>query len=282
MLLPIKNKDLFDRTVEGYDALYVVSKPPKLMEGNIKVNIDLDEDAAVLDSCTDSHPYQGLSVSEVRSGKSGGWLLSGGAIIYDHVGRIAVGMRDGNAADPFAYTNIAAGRCDHKFQDHCYEELASEFVLCVKKDNNGWEQINFGKATIALDRVREERPAIAKWKKQIAAPTLQDEVLYPHICTDLPEMTTLIVHWEEKKKCRYTEQLQGFMFVDKKNHTVEFRLPVKIDLSRYDATEIFFAEGTGYATWMFPAQIRELHNQVRHDGSRTITPFLEWIVGTFT
>ena len=282
MNFAITNRNLFDRTVDGLDDLYVVTQPPKSSFGKIDVRINLDEHAAVIDRYKLKYPLQSDTVSEIRDGKGGKWLLSGGAIIFDQAGRIAVGLRDGNASDPFAYTNIAAGRCDRKFKDHCYEELATEFVVCVKKDNRHWEQINFGKATIPLDCIRKDRSTIVNWKQHVSPTMIVQEVSYPRVRTNLPNLTTIQIYWEEKGLYQYEEQLGGFVLVDEQNHTVEFRLPVEIDLSEYHTTEIFYAEGTGYATWMFPVQIQELCRQTRHDGSRVVTPFLEWLIAKIT
>ena len=278
MELPVTNKDLFEQLVDGLDDLYVVAQTPKCTKDGIEIRIDLDGEVAVIDKHKERFPFQNATVSAIRTGKHGGWLLSGGAIIFDQTGRIAVGMRDGNAADPFAYTNIAAGRCDQKFIKHCYEELASEFVLCISTDNCHWQQINFGKATVSLDKIRKAQPAIAKWKKYVKSPKLKSDVSIPLVRTGLQGMSTIKVCWEERNGCRCNEKLKGFLLVDKKNYTVEFRLPVEVDLSGYKASEIFFAEGAGYATWLFPEQIHQIGRQVRNDGSCVVTPFLTWLV----
>ena len=273
----IINRELFDQSVDHLDNLYVVTQAPQTVESRVSIDIDLDEDAAVIDRHRDQYPAQTYTVSEIRAGRSEGWLLSGGMIIFDHEGRIAVGMRDGNAADPFAYTNIAAGRCDRKFKEHCREELASEFVLCVQKPDGHWEQINFGKGTIPLANVRKGIPSVAKWKDYVSIPRLTSKIFVPPTRSKLPEMTTLSIYWQEKSARVWEEHLQGILLIDRDNHSVEFRLPVEIDLSEFRSSEIFFAEGTGFATWMFPKQIQEIGKQIRFDGARTVTPFLAWI-----
>ena len=276
----VTNRDLFDRTVHGLDDLYVVTKPPQPGDTELKIVIALDDEAVVLDKCQEDYPAQRHTVSQIRSGLSDQWLLSGGALILDEVGRIAVGMRDGNAADPFAYTNIAAGRCDQRFEAHCYEEFASEFILCVKQKNDNWEQICFGESTPHLASIRKMLPTIAKWKGYVSSATLKHEILRPSACADLPGLTSISIYWQDNGVCRLEEHLRGFVLVDTQNHTVEFRLPLEIDLSTYYGAEIFYGEGTGYATWMFPAQIRALFDQIRFDGSRNVTPFLAWAAQT--
>ena len=276
----VTNKDLFYHLVEDLDDLYVVTQAPEWTNTSVTITIDLDKKAAVLDTNQKRYPTQTYTVSDVRAGQSGGWLLSGGSVIFDEVGRIAVGLRNGNAADPFAYTNIAAGRCDRKFKDHCYQELASEFILCVKREKLGWQQANFGEGTVTLAKIREELQPIAQWKTYVSPAPLECKGARPPMRTDLPGVINVTVYWKDKRATLCEENLQGFALVDGQNHTVEFRLPVEIDLSSYDDSEIFYGEGTGYATWMFPTQIRELCGQVRHDGSCVVTPFLAWIAAT--
>ena len=273
----IKNRDLFNNAVKGLDDLYVVTRVPQSANGEVAIAIDLNEDAVVLDECKENYPLQNQTVSDIRSGNDGRWLLSGGALIFDQSGRIAVGMRDGNAADPFAYTNIAAGRCDRKFQEHCYEELASEFVLCVKRNNTDWEQINFGESTPPLERVRQAIPTICKWKAYVKHTILHDEVLRLTTPVNLEGLTTVSIHWQENGVCQFEERIKGFTLLDSQNHTVEFRLPIVVDLSKYSGAEIFYGEGTGHATWIFPAQILDVLDKIQIDGGRKVTPFLAWV-----
>lgn len=149
--------------------MYVVMDEPREEGSGIVVTVDLERDAAVIDKHRANYPRQPYSVGDIRSGKDDLWLLSGGTLITDHQGRIAIGLRDGNATNPFAFTNIGAGRCDRSLQEHCMEEFHSELIVCVE-DPEGWVQMKFHESAPDLSSVRQRRPAIGKWKAHIGQP----------------------------------------------------------------------------------------------------------------
>jgi len=75
-------------------------------------------------------------------------------------------------------------------------------------------------------------------------------------------------------KAAEQETPTGYVLPDDKNHTLEFRLVVTLELTPYEPNEvaIFFAEGTGYAAWKSEAHLRELS---RLD---MVTPLLKHVV----
>jgi hypothetical protein len=278
-MAPVLNRDLYERQCGG-DQLYVVAGSPKRVGNHFTVRINLDGEAAVIDKHAGKHP-DNHKVSELRKGKAGLWLLSGGTIITDQNGRIAVGLRDGNAADPFVFTNIGAGRCDRKLTDHCREEFESEFILCVQlKPNGDWFQIRFGPATPEFSLIREGIPAIAKWKPEVAPHQLMDPGSLA-VMGGPGGRDKITIEWYDERSVQEVENLDGYVLEDTSNHTVEFRLPIKIDLSPYYAEQIFFAEGTGYALWKTRMQIHKLAGGAKKWGTRQVTPLLEMIAKRF-
>lgn len=272
----VLNRDLYERQCGG-DQLYVVADSHKRLGNHFIVRINLDGEAAVIDKHADTYP-DNHKVSEIRKGKAGLWLLSGGTIITDQNGRIAVGLRDGNAADPFVFTNIGAGRCDRKLTDHCREEFESEFILCVqRKPNEDWFQIRFGPATPELSIIRQRIPAVAKWKPEVAPHQLIDA----GCLAVMGGRDKITIEWYDERGIQEVENLSGYVLEDTSNHTVEFRLPVEIDLSAYYAEQIFFAEGTGYALWKSRKQIHKLTGLARKWDTRLVTPLLEMITKRF-
>ena len=136
----LTNRDLINRAPhESDDDIFVVTQSPNVSGNTVTVRVNLDEPAAALDSRSKRYPGN-PTVSKIAAGSGKRWLLSGGALITDHNKRIAIGLRDGNARDKFLLTNIGAGRCDRKLDEHCWEEVTSEFLLCVKDKRNIWRQ----------------------------------------------------------------------------------------------------------------------------------------------
>ncbi|MCL6588544.1 MAG: hypothetical protein K6U80_01165 [Firmicutes bacterium] len=271
----VLNRDLYERQCGG-DHFYIIADSPKRVGNHFTVRINLDGAATVIDEYANNYQYN-HRVSEIRKGKAGLWLLSGGTIITDQNGRIAVGLRDGNAADPFAFTNIGAGRCDRKLAGHCMEEFESEFILCVQmKPNEGWSQIRFGPATPELSMIRQRIPAIAKWRPYVAPHQFIDSGRLA-VMAGLGGPDKITVEWYDKEGIQEVENLSGYVLEDTSNHTIEFRLPVKIDLSSFYAEQIFFAEGSGYALWKSRKEIHKLAGYAKKWGTRLVTPFLEKI-----
>lgn len=260
--MPYNNKDLLFWRPETprTDDLFVVTERPLVMSApgvtnTTVVRINLDSSAAVLDSQAGSHPDQ-PTIGQIRKGEEKGWLLSGGALITDHRNYIAVGLRDGNAADRFMYTNIGAGRCDQKLQDHCYEERDTEFILCVKVRGT-WHQVIFGPHTTLLHNLN--KPDI----NTILSPILSRlGAAAPPPVAKIPIGTGLtgdiVIEWYDAAGVLLTEKLSGYVFVDSAVNTTEFRLAIQYDLSDYDEVQIFFGEGTGYAEWQSLDRIRLL------------------------
>ncbi|MBN1998254.1 hypothetical protein JW935_11915 [candidate division KSB1 bacterium] len=248
----ILNKHLFTRTDHRFDKLFITTLPPQQQENRISINVRSTDKAAVLDSAADKYPHQ-PTIGELRTGKGEFWLLSGGTLIFNQEECIAAGLRDGNAADPFLWTNIGAGRCDRKLLDHCREEMASEFILCAKNSNNRWQQVDFGPHTVPINSLR----VAAVDKKMAAIQKMMDPSLHflptPTYLETPPEgIQEKHVHvcWHDSVRIIHEELLQGFCLIDRKNKTTEFRLTVQLDLSPFTETVLFFGEGTGYAEWL--------------------------------
>ena len=270
----VTNFDLL-QGMAGNDDLFVVTKEAKQdLHGNWVVEVHVDDGAAVNDkrAAQYNQPY---AISEVRGGKARGlWLLSGGTVIRDHNERIAVGLRDGNAADPFQFTNIGAGRCDRKLEDHCFEEMVSEFIVCIKNRHGRWAQVllNAPERPPLLHEIRANRQTIERWKtREIPEAGIVDISKTRLVRTkDARAPNTLIVKWISPGKTISEETLTGYVVKDRPNRTLEFRLAVVYDLERYNPSdvEIFFAEGTGYAKWLTKDELGKL---VQLD---MVTPFL--------
>ncbi len=271
------NQDLLYRSPDQprTDRLYVVTEPPLRQGGVTVVRVPLAAPAAVLDSHCPTCPQQ-PAVSSVRAGDGSRWLLSGGTLITDQDGRIAVGLRDGNAADPFVLTNIGAGRCDQKLEDHCLEEAETELILCVKQ-RGFWQQVDFGPHTPPLHTLN--KPAV---QNAIAAilgsmhPSTATVRPPPMRRIPLPTQLTgrIRVEWYDRSGCLEQETLAGYVFLDHRNHTTEFRLALQLDLSSYDEVRIFFGEGTGYGEWLSLDQIGALAAAEKVARRNLITPFL--------
>lgn len=258
--MPFKNRDLlfWNPATPRTDELFVVTEEPTAFitapgTRTTTVRVNLDANAAVLDSRADFYPGQ-PTVAQIRNGKEKGWLLSGGTLITDHRNYIAVGLRDGNAADRFMYTNIGAGRCDQRLQEHCYEERDSEFILCVKEDG-AWRQVIFGPHTLPLRRLN--KPDVDAIVASIlpnlgvaAPPPVANNPLASPLTGDIA------VEWYDAEGISLSENLSGYVFVDSAVNTTEFRLGLQYDLSAYEDVHIFFGEGTGYAEWQSLDQIR--------------------------
>jgi len=259
----------------GNDDLFVVTREPNQdANGDWVVEVHLDDEAAVNDKRAGQYD-QPYAIGDVRGGRvEGRWLLSGGTIIRDHDGRIAVGLRDGNAADPFHFTNIGAGRCDRKLEDHCLEEMVSEFIMCIKEGSDRWSQVllNAPERPPLLHEIRANRQSIKRWKTRgipdAGILDISRTRVEKHTSDSVPN--TLIVNWIREDKTVLKERLSGYVVKDAKNRTLEFRLVIAYDLSAYDSSdvEIFFAEGTGYAEWLTEDDLRLL---AKLD---MVTPFL--------
>ncbi|MGZ4970461.1 MAG: hypothetical protein ACXV8O_20030 [Methylobacter sp.] len=260
--MPYKNADLLFKNpgTPSADDLFVVTEKPVVISASgvtktTMVRINLDSNAAVLDNRIGFYPGQ-PTIGQIRKKETKGWLLSGGALITDNKNNIAVGLRDGNAADRFMYTNIGAGRCDQSLQEHCYEERDTEFILCVK-ERGIWHQVIFGPHTTPLHKLN--KPGV----NTILSPLLSKlGTVTPPPVANIPIATGLtgniVVEWYDATGVRITENLSGYVFVDTAVNTTEFRLAIQYDLSGYDEVQIFFGEGTGYAEWQSLDQIRLL------------------------
>ncbi|UCE06275.1 MAG: hypothetical protein JSW07_22305 [bacterium] len=269
----IKNRDLFNGNLDNLpDNLFVLTYPPEKKADYILIAIDLDREVAVLDKHFTQYPDQ-PTVSQIRNGDGSSWLLAGGTLITDHENRIAVGLRDGNAADPFTFTNIGAGRCDQKLEDHCFEEMASEFIVCVKKEDNLWHQFDFGQHTTLLKNlnkpdIRKKRDFLLKnFGSNISPPDILQNTIHTKLNNNLN------IKWIDKDKS-LIEYLKGYVLLDEENKTTEFRLGLNINLSKYSEAIIFFGEGTGHAEWMSLDQIKTLIQAEIIADRKFVTPFL--------
>lgn len=275
------NEDMFQAKLP-IDHLVVVTEEPKRQRTLHIVNIDLAAPAAVHEK--HAHKYQQpYTVGDIRrnSGPAKNknlWLLSGGTVIRDHRGRFAVGLRDGNAADAFKFTNIGAGRCDQKLEDHCYEELVSEFILCVKEGGK-WVQVQFCPPELPplLQQVRSKQQTIEKWK----ADGIPRAGLMPVSSTRIKEspapkrdLKNLEVNWTKNEELVHRERLDGYLLLDIPNRSLEFRLPYALDLHAYGPAdvEVFFAEGTGYADWKSKQELQRL------EALSMVTPLLKALI----
>lgn len=271
----ITNQILLNHAEIRTDYYYVLTSEPIESKDSIVISVDLEQQVAVLDEYAQ---LTDISVANIRSGRLQGlWLLSGGTVIIQdaHPPLVALGIRDANAADPFTFTNIGAGRCDQKLFAHCLEELASEFILCVR-DNGLWHQVNFGAATRAIKKLYKS--AVQKGVDEL----LQSDT-YSSTPIQIPIdyrdpfhhklFRKVTIHWGDG-----AESLYGYVWLDWHNQTTEFRLPVVLNLSHFQSTCIFFGEGTGYALWKSIQQIRALVAAEKEWETDLVTPFLKQFV----
>ncbi|MDH4318897.1 MAG: hypothetical protein OEV64_10940, partial [Desulfobulbaceae bacterium] len=260
------NSDLFNRRAEGGDQLFIVASQPQPISGGYTISIAGNRPAAVLQRHAKSHD-QPYTVEQVRHGlNQDHWLLSGGVLLTDHLGRMAIGLRDGNGPDPFVFTNIGAGRCDGKFIPHCLRELAEELILCLYKKEH-WIQVSFSPETPSplLSLLRKKSPAIYSWNRAINPTDAPEPLESTGVTIKTPNhpknISHLRVEWTDMEGTSpYSEELYGYLYLDPKNHTLEFRLPRILNLGSYrpEDTAIFFAEGTGYARWCSKEELKKL------------------------
>lgn len=266
--MPHTNEDLLNGRVQN-DAVFVVTHEPREAGHSVVVDIGLTDSAVVLDKHASEYD-QPYTIGDIRKGRGKAkgrnlWLLSGGTMIRDHRGRIAVALRDGNAADPFRFTNIGAGRCNDRFEAHCLEEMVSEFVLCVRQKNAGWVQVQLQPPAIPplLSQIREQRQTIARWRiTEVPVAGLLDwrRTSVRRIRRVRRGTKSLQVRWLMEGELMESENLQGYVVTDVRNHTTEFRLCYDLDLHAYRPgdVEIFSAEGTGYAKWVTRGYLRSM------------------------
>lgn len=282
---PITNGDLlFWGNAPRTDHLFVVTGMPTKANRKVTVPIKLDEEAAVF--TPEAGRYcQGTTIDDVREGVKGKWLLSGGTLVANSRKQIAVGLRDGNAPDPFVWTNIAAGRCDQKLEDHCQEEFETEFLCCVKKGKI-WHQVSFGKHTRLLCEL--DSPTVRRKLTEVVASIYQSGRMLNHhsavtLTYDRPLATpltqTIEVQWITNSGAPIIEKLKGYVYMDVKNHTLEFRRAVTLRLKDKAITDIvlFFGEGTGHAEWKSFADLKSLAT-AQKTGPRLVSPFLDALV----
>lgn len=279
----ITNRDLFeDPDGPRTDHVYVVTQPPIVNGKTVTVRVDLDAVAAVHDSYAAFYPHQ-PPLTTIADGNGESWLLSGGALITNEADKIAVGLRDGNARDPFMFTNVAAGRCDRRLEHHCYEETATEFILCVKSEGDVWRQVEFGSRQLLLCNLN--KPAVKKRVTDVLASVFAfGALLSPPPLSQRKALSTrssilgirlptdIVVEWFDRQEAT-TERLEGYVFVDQDNKTTEFRLAIPLDLTPFVDNEVFFGEGTGHAEWLSLDDIRAL--AAANSRRELVTPFLK-------
>lgn len=276
--------DALFRNQDHSDKLYVVCHEPRPNQEGTEITISRDQIASVLER-NKKEPYDSqLSVDDIRRGTfKDCWLLSGGVAIFDHKDRLAIGLRDGNAADPFAYSNIGAGRCDRLLRDHCNEELASELVLFVKVDRAAkWHLVRFNNQHSAFD-IKD----FADHHQGVSKGNLFRQILESYDASYIQDCTPteypgkmgvqhLTVKWEGDGET-FTEDLHGYIFTDTEHRTVEFRLCLRLDLSAYDYIGTFYTEGPGVAFWKTLPEIKALVQAQVSWKSRLVTPLLEYV-----
>lgn len=276
----VTNRDLIsDPSSERNDHIFVVTGPPNISGNIVTVRVDYDAHAAVHDPYLSRYP-DNPTVSQITGGSGTSWLLSGGALITDQHGKIAVGLRDGNARDPFMFTNIGAGRCDRKLKDHCDEEVATEFLLCVKDNSGIWRQAAIGPPKQQLLLCNFNKPAVGKRVGKILPSIFKSGGMVRSIPqkntgpqTNLP--TEIAVEWFDPTTQKIIpENLYGYVLVDYENKTTEFRFALQLGLDAFPETAIFFGEGTGYAEWLSLAQICALARAETVADRDFLTPFL--------
>lgn len=275
----ITNGDLFHGRLQLLkpNSLCVVCSSPHIAssERRIEVYIDMDKLAAVVDDCADHFPHQ-PRVSEIILDRTRStWLLSGGFLITDGTGRTAVGLRDGNSLDPFVFTNIAAGRCDRPFKLHCRQELQTEFLMAVQTAGI-WNQAIVGAETQSLRDLTKPDVQV-NLEKVLSRFNSRFSKLSSLRCGKRAwtsgELWTLKLHWVNQNKVEYEETAIGLLCKGQGN-TIEFRVPIQIDLSRYEDTQLFYGEGTGHAEWW---PLERISQVARFEGSgrkSLLTPFL--------
>ncbi|HIP53617.1 MAG TPA: hypothetical protein EYH03_06375 [Chromatiales bacterium] len=279
----ILNRDLYYSTALRNDECFLVTGAPVRREESVLIQVDLDAPAVVLECYRAAYPDQPYSDLDIREGKfPDRWLLSGGALVMDQEGRIALGLRDGNAAAPFTYTNIAAGRCDGPLMEHCLEEIASECLLFVRGSATGWRQVDMGPATPAVPEIR--LPCMAAWLQK----SLVDDGSRVRLGRCAPKLLKggvdyLALFFEvcDKGACVEREVVEGYVFIDHQENTTEFRIARAFDLSPYAQGDVMlvFGEGTGHGVWKGPEQIRALCRLQEQWGTPLVTPFLQRLVG---
>ncbi len=279
----ILNNHLYRQTDHRFDRLFVTTRPPCQQAARTVLDIHLEDRAAVLDSAAEKFPHQ-PAVGEIRSGSGDFWLLSGGSLIFDQKGDLAVGLRDGNAADAFLWTNIGAGRCDRKLLDHCLEEMATEFILCARDPQNVWHQVCLGPQTTPVRSLKVT--AVDKKIKLLLNKMGPVTGILTIPYTDGPVAacpeTRLTVRWKNGTLTVHEEKLEGFCLIDHKNKTIEFRLTARVDLSRFQETVLFFGEGTGYGEWMSPTALKKLIMAEPVAGRVFVTPVLRALGQNFS
>jgi len=261
------------------DKLYVVCHKPSHGAKGTEITISLAQTASVLERHKEGYVDQ-LIVEDIRAGTEDYWLLSGGVALFDQDDRLAIGLRDGNAADPFAYSNIGAGRCDQRLEDHCNEELASELVLFVKSDHeDAWHLVRFDNAQpqLSIQAFADTHPGIRK-----SSPFRDLSASYRGALLDCRPIAYkrrgvehLIVRWEGDEPL--TEELDGYILIDSSNRTLEFRHCLQIDLRAYKEIATYYTEGPGVALWKTVTEIGALVHAQQAWGGRLVTPLLEHI-----
>lgn len=288
----IKNRALYYGEIQRTDHLYIVTQEPAPPGDVVNIKVNLDDSAAVCDGHQNEYPNQPYTDKDINTPNQGKerppfWLLSGGALVSDDRQRVAIGLRDGNPTkDAFAFTNIGAGRCDRPLKEHCLEELATEFILCVL-ENGDWYQCRFGTNTQSLHAL--QKPAIRKKIERVLSSIDKNkgikEMDVDQLIGDPVEESQLPkeinITWIDGEN-QIKEKLPGYVYLNNGEQTTEFRLAVTIDLSSYSMFEVFYGEGTGYACWKNLQQIAALLDAEKTWGDELLTPFLRELVRSKT
>jgi|GEM_PF-3633259 len=237
-------------------------------EEGIEINVDTTQEAV-----THTREVNGKNIYDIRVGRENCWLISGGILIFNEKRELALGLRDGNSVEGFSFTNIASGRCDRDLIEHCFEELESELLVFGKRGAR-WEFLKIGEQSLQTVKCNQD-DVKREFDKCVAK------------CSDEGFLTEYLQKEPHKKnigKIRYfldgqfQYEFNCFLFVDKENKTIEYRLFQHYDFSEFEEVKIFFNEGTGYGCFKSLEAIKGLIEVERVWGSSLVVPLVKEVV----
>lgn len=257
-----------------HDQYCVSIRPPELLRDRVRIQI-LEDDPAIAIHNIKEKPYH---IHSVREGKLNHlWLLSSGVLLFDEKMQLAMGKRNYHSSDPGRWTHMAAGRCDNKIKEHALKELAEEFHCYIKEKEKN--------LTVRLI------PDIIQQKDWLPFILMQKAIQYDEYrwipfrwCT-LTELTgihvspwkNLEIIWPDE-----TEELEGFVFIDEMNRTVEIRLIAQIDLKQFHDTQLIYPEGDMEAEWLALDTLIYLRHREKREQLQFFVPFMQYFLDTLS